>query len=103
MARTFWGGTDQAIIRYGRILPPRPRSAEVAWFLIGLARQKPNYSRYVNATSDGRYLGHTREEQLGNVKIGAASVGFATLGNVNDAALHELLETAQDPTPADIW
>jgi hypothetical protein len=62
---TFWGGTDQTIIGHGRTLQPRPRGPDVAWFLIGLARQKRNYSLYVNATSDGRYLGQTYEQQLG--------------------------------------
>ena len=49
----FWGGTDQSIIGYGDITQPRPRGDDVEWFLVGLARQKSNYSIYLNAVRDG--------------------------------------------------
>jgi len=100
---TFWGGTDQTIIGYGHILQPRPRDPDVAWFLIGLARQTRNYSLYVNATDDDGYLAHAYAGRLGNVKVGAASIGFTTLANVNADALRDLLEAAHDMTPADSW
>ena len=35
----FWGGTEQAIIGYGDIRQPRPRSDDVELFLVGLAKQ----------------------------------------------------------------
>ena len=71
--------------------------------MIRLARQKRNYSPYINATSADRYLGHVHAKRLGNVKIGAASIGFTTLGNVNKTAPREMLEVAHDLTPADSW
>ena len=72
----FWGGTEQSIIGYGDIRQPRSRGQEVEWFLVGLARQKSNFSIYLNAVEDGAYLGQRFADQLGKVKIGAASVGF---------------------------
>jgi hypothetical protein len=100
---TFWGGTDQTIIGYGRILQPRPRHPDVTWFLVGLARQKRNYSLYINATIDDGYLAHAYANRLGNVKLGAASIGFATLAKVNLDGLRDLLETAHNTTPTDSW
>ena len=90
----FWGGTDQTIIGYGEIIQPRPRGDDVAWFAVGLARQKRHYSLYVNAVEDGRYLGRVYADRLGKVKLGAASVGFARLDDIDLTALRELLEHA---------
>ena len=100
---TFWGGTEQTIIGYGRILQPRPRDPDVAWFLVGLARQQRNYSLYVNATDDDGYLTRAYAGRLGSVKIGAASIGFTRLANVDLDALRQLLTAAHDTTPADSW
>ena len=98
---TFWGGTDQTIIGYGRILQPRPRGDDVEWFLVGLARQKRNYSLYVNATSGDGYLAHDYADRLRKVKLGAASIGFTKLSNVDTDVLHELLAAAHGATPPD--
>jgi hypothetical protein len=99
----FWGGTEQTIIGYGRLLQPRPRGTDVKWFLVGLARQKRNYSLYVNATSEDHYLTSEYADRLGNVKLGAASIGFTRLTNVEPAALRELLTVADESTPKDAW
>jgi hypothetical protein len=93
-AGTFWGGTDQTIIGYGEIVQPRPRGDPVEWFAVGLARQKRHYSLYVNAADDGRYLGQLYGDRLGKVKVGAASIGFRRLEDVDLPALRELLERA---------
>jgi hypothetical protein len=93
-AGTFWGGTDQTIIGYGEIVQPRPRGDPVEWFAVGLARQKRHYSLYVNAAEDGRYLGQLYGARLGKVKVGAASIGFRRLEDVDLPALRELLERA---------
>lgn len=98
---TFWGGTEQTIIGYGRILQPRPRGAQVEWFLVGLARQKRNYSLYINATGQDGYLAHDYVDRLGHVKIGAASIGFTRLANVGLEALRELLTAAHHSTTDD--
>jgi len=95
----FWGGTDQSIIGYGDITQPRPRGENVEWFLVGLARQKRNYSLYVNAVSDGQYLAHHYADRLGKVKLGAASIGITKLENVDLAVLGELLAEADRLTP----
>ena len=98
---TFWGGTDQSIIGYGHLVQPRPKGEEVEWFLVGLARQKRNYSLYVNAVADGAYLGKRYEGRLGKVKLGSASIGFATLEAVDLDALRELLAEAHEITDPD--
>jgi hypothetical protein len=85
------------------MLQPRPRDPDIAWFLVGLARQKRNYSLYINATNDDGYLAHAYADQLGNVKLGAASIGFTALAKVNLDALRDLLETAHHTTAADSW
>lgn len=97
----FWGGTEQTIIGYGRITQPRPRRNDVDWFLVGLARQKRNYSLYINAAHDNHYLAHQYTEQLGNVKLGAASITFTKLDNINLDTLTQLLTDAHERTPAD--
>ena len=62
-----------------------------------------NYSLYINATIDDGYLAHAYANRLGNVKLGAASIGFATLAKVNLDGLRDLLETAHNTTPTDSW
>jgi hypothetical protein len=66
----------------------------VEWFAVGLARQKRHYSLYVNAVEDGRYLGQAYAGRLGKVKLGAASVGFRRLEDVDLDGLRALLEHA---------
>lgn len=73
------------------------------WFLVGLARQKANYSIYVNATDGNGYLAHAYADRLGRVKLGAASIGFTKLANVDIDVLSELLQAAHDSTPTDSW
>ncbi|MEM7094662.1 MAG: hypothetical protein AAF567_16780 [Actinomycetota bacterium] len=97
----FWGGTDQTIIGYGDIRQPRPRGDDVEWFLVGLARQSKNYSIYLNAAKDGTYLAHAYVERLGKVKLGAASIGFRRLDEIDLEVLGELLSEAHELTPAD--
>ena len=97
----FWGGTDQSIIGYGDITQPRPRGDDVEWFLVGLARQKSNYSIYLNAVRDGAYLGQAYGDRLGTVKLGAASIGFTRLENLDLEVLAEMLREADELTPPD--
>lgn len=97
----FWGGTDQNIIGYGVIVQPRPRGKEVRWFIVGLARQKANYSIYVNAVADGAYLGRRYADRLGKVKLGSASIGFTRLDDIDVDVLAELVAEAHRITPED--
>lgn len=97
----FWGGTDQRIIGYGVMVQPRPRGKEVRWFIVGLARQKANYSIYVNAVADGAYLGQRYAERLGKVKLGSASIGFKSLEDIDLDVVSELVAEAHRVTPAD--
>ena len=102
---TFWGGTEQSIIGYGDLVQSRPRGDDVEWFVVGLARQKRNYSLYVNAVEDGRYLGQHYEDRLGKggrkVKIGSASIGFTELDDVDLDVLRELRARADELSPPD--
>ena len=99
----FWGGTDQTIIGYGHILQPRPSGDDVAWFLVGLARQTRNYSLYVNAADGDGYISHAYADRLGRVKLGAASIGFTNLEQVDHDGLQDMLEAAHRSTPPDSW
>lgn len=95
---TFWGGTEQTIVGYGEIVQTRPRGEDVEWFAVGLARQKRHYSLYVNAVEDSQYLAQAYADRLGKVKLGAASIGFARLDDIDLATLRELLEHADRVT-----
>ena len=97
----FWGGTHQSIIGYGHIDQTGSSGDTVEWFLVGLARQKRNYSIYVNATADNAYLAHRYADRLGKVKLGAASIGFRRLENLDLVVLTELVTEADNLTPPD--
>ena len=99
----FWGGTDQSIIGYGHIVQPRPKGEKVHWFLLGLARQKNNYSLYLNATNEAGdgYLAHDYADRLGQVKLGSASITFKKAEDLDLEALGELLRAADAQTPPD--
>ena len=97
----FWGGTQQAIIGYGHIDQASSSGGTVEWFLVGLARQKRNYSIYVNATVNNAYLAHSYADRLGKVKLGAASIGFRRLEDLDLVVLTELVTEADHLTPLD--
>ena len=97
----FWGGTQQSIIGYGHIDQRNSTGDSVEWFLVGLARQKRNYSIYVNAAVDNAYLAHSYADRLGKVKLGAASIGFRRLEDLNLVVLTELVTKADNLTPPD--
>lgn len=94
----FWGGTEQAIIGYGDLVQPRPKGPAVEWFLIGLAQQKRHISLYVNAADAGGYLGAQYAAELGRVKVGAASIGFASVADIDLGALERMLLRARELT-----
>jgi hypothetical protein len=91
----FWGGTEQAIVGYGDISQPRPRGADVQWFLVGLAEQSRHLSLYVNAADDDGYLVRRYEPRLGRVKVGAAAIAFRAPDDLDVEVLHELLVEAR--------
>ena len=97
----FWGGTQQSIIGYGHINQTNSSGVTVEWFLVGLARQKRNYSIYVNAVVDRAYIAHSYADRLGKVKLGAASIGFRRLEDLDLAVLTELVTQADSLTPPD--
>jgi hypothetical protein len=90
----FWGGTEQSIIGYGAIEQPRPKGQTVAWFLVGLARQKHYLSLYVNAAEDGAYLAKSYGPRLGKTRVGSASISFASTDAIDLAVLHDLVRHA---------
>lgn len=97
----FWGGSEQRIAGYGDIVQPRPRGNDVAWFLVGLARQQRSYSVYVNAVDDGEYLLSRYAGRLGKVKVGSASLSFGAVDDLDRAAFRELLGRSHELTPPD--
>ncbi|BDZ64252.1 hypothetical protein [Agromyces mangrovi Wang et al. 2018] len=95
----FWGGTEQRIIGYGAITQPRPRGADVDWFLVGLAAQQQHVSVYVNAVDDGAYLVKTFAPRLGRVKVGSAAVSITRLDAFDLDAFDEMIRRAREVTP----
>lgn len=91
----MWGGTEQTILGYGRFRYTNRSGEEVEWFLIGLANQKAYVSLYVNAGRDGEYLGRLYAGRLGKVKVGAASVSFTRLENLDLTVLAEMAAEAE--------
>ncbi len=100
-AGTFWGGTEQRIIGYGDMTQKRSRGPDVEWFVVGLARQKNAYSVYVNAVDDGVYLSHRYADRLGKVKLGAASIGFRSLEDIELDTFAQLIAGAHEIAPPD--
>lgn len=90
----FWGGTDQTIIGYGDLVQKQSRGRVVTWFMVGLARQKDSFSLYINAVQDGEYLVKTYGKRLGKVKIGASSVSFRKVTDLDLVVLGEVLAIA---------
>ncbi|MCK5890626.1 MAG: hypothetical protein P1U38_01375 [Aeromicrobium sp.] len=90
----FWGGSEQEIIGYGDLVQSRPRGPDVEWFVVGLARQKKHLSLYVNAVEDRRYLAQVYADRLGRVKVGAASLGFGSVADLDRDVLIEMLAEA---------
>ena len=97
----FWGGTHQSIIGYGHIDQTGSSGDTVEWFLVGLARQKRNYTIYVNAAVDNAYLAHSYADRLGKVKFGAASIGLRRLEDIDLVVLTELVTEADHLRPPD--
>ena len=91
---TFWGGSEQNIIGYGDYRYER-KGKIVDWFYVGLAVQKNYLSLYVNAVQDNKYLSQTYGDQLGKVKVGASSVSFKQLEDVDLPKLLEMLRKAK--------
>ncbi len=92
---TFWGGSEQNIIGYGDLVYER-KGKKTEWFLIGLASQKNYISLYVNAVEDNKYLGQIYGNDLGKVKIGASSISFKKLEDVDMEKLVNLIKKAKE-------
>jgi len=90
----FWGGSEQNIIGYGDLTYER-KGKKIEWFKIGLALQKNYISLYVNAVENNRYLSQTYADQLGKVKVGASSISFKRLEDVDTPKLFEMLNKAK--------
>lgn len=91
---TFWGGSEQNIIGYGDYRYDR-KGKTVEWFYVGLAVQKNYVSLYLNAVEDNRYLSQTYADQLGKVKVGASSISFKRLEDLDLPILREMLKRAR--------
>jgi hypothetical protein len=98
----FWGGTDQAIIGYGDYTYRKGSGEETEWFVVGLAEQKNQISLYVNATDHDRYLGQAYGSRLGKVKLGAASIGFKAVDDLDLDVFNEMLEKVLELNPGDV-
>jgi hypothetical protein len=90
----FWGGSDQKIIGYGEFRYTNSSGETVEWFMVGLAAQKNYLSMYVNAVDDDGYVLAQYKDRLGKVKVGAASISFKDVDDVNIDVLMELVDVA---------
>lgn len=66
------------------------------WFLIGLAEQKGYVSLYVNAVENGEYLGKQFAGDLGKVKLGASSISFRALEDIDLEVVARLVGKARE-------
>lgn len=87
----FWGGSDQTIIGYGDIYYQNKSKNDVQWFTVGMAIQKNYYSLYINTVDEGDYLVKRYANTLGKVKIGASSVSFKFVEDLNIRSLQSIL------------
>jgi hypothetical protein len=90
----FWGGSEQNIIGYADF-PYVRKGKKIEWFYIGLAAQKNYISLYVNAVEDNKYLSQKYADQLGKVKVGASSISFKRLADIDMPKLLEMLKRAK--------
>jgi len=90
----FWGGSDQKIIGYGDYLYQRSSGDTVGWFIVGLAQQKHYISVYVNAFDEDGYLVEKYADSLGKARIGASSISFRSLDDIDLEVLLDLVEKA---------
>jgi hypothetical protein len=95
----MWGGTEQRIIGYGRIV----QAEQVRWFLVGLAAQSRHVSVYANAVVDGGYALSRFADALGAVKVGSANIRIRRLEDLQLEAFIELLQTCDRSAPPDAW
>ncbi len=91
----FWGGSEQKIIGYGDF-SAGSGTRKVDWFKVGLAAQKNYISIYVNADDTDGYLVKKYEKRLGKVKVGSASIGFKSVGDIDLDVLRELIQAAKE-------
>ncbi len=94
----MWGGSDQTIIGYGDWSYQRSDKETVSWFKVGLAVQKNYISLYVNAVEDGQYVAKKYADKLGKVKVGASSISFKKLADVDQDTLKLVLKIAKEQT-----
>jgi hypothetical protein len=91
---TFWGGTDQQIVGYGVMDTTNDSGGQVPWFIVGLAVQKHHLSLYVNAVDGDVPILREYEKKLGNAKVGAASVAFESVDDLDFGNLMEMIDRA---------
>lgn len=91
----LWGGTDQRIIGYGDYSYGRSDGNTVEWFMVGLTAQKNYISIYVNATDEDGYVTQRWANKLGKAKIGASSISFGSINDIDLDALSDMIAEAR--------
>jgi hypothetical protein len=90
----LWGGLNVSIIGYGEYGQVYNTGKKVSWFLIGLTAYKNNYSIYINAVYDKKYLAEANKKRLGKVSVGKSCIRFKKLEDLNVVVLQELVRQA---------
>ncbi len=94
----LWGGTDQKIIGYGEYSYQRRDGNTVEWFTVGLTAQKNYLSIYVNATDSDGYITRQWANKLGRVKVGASSISFKSIDDIDLDVLSDMIAEARKLT-----
>ena len=94
----LWGGTHQQIIGYGEYSYQRSDGKTVEWFMVGLTAQKNYVSIYVNATDSGGYITQRWTNRLGKVKVGASSISFKSVDDIDLDALSNMITEVRELT-----
>lgn len=90
----FWGGSEQKIIGYGKIVYVGSNKKEVEWFVIGLAQQKNYITVFVNVANGREYIAEKYKKELKGAKIGKSSISFKKLSDINRSPLIKVIKEA---------
>jgi len=88
----FWGGSDQKIIGYGRLVYVGSNKKEVEWFAVGLAAQKNYITVFVSAADGKEYVVEKYKDKIGKAKVGKSTISFTKLEDIDLDVLEEVVK-----------
>lgn len=97
----FWGGSEQKIIGYGKLIYVGSNKKEVEWFVIGLAQQKNYITVFVNVVNGKEYLAEKYKTDLKGAKVGKSSISFKRLSDIDKTILLKVIKEAWEISKQD--